>query len=1670
MKKCWKKILAAACAATLFMTSPGIVALADELQEEPTLSASYEEDQVQDVLSDESSDDHSVEEHEATESESEEPFGNAERSEGTAVGVVEQSEGSDTSDTQNADTYESLDEETLNDEGQDVGEGEVTVGDGVTATFNRETGEVVFDSDGGTLSREWQAKLGIEIKEIKSIRVKEPGVVCLPEDSSMLFYGFYYLTDMDLSGFDTSNVTNMGSMFRSCSGLTNLDLSGFDTSNVTDMSYMFFGCLNLTTLDLSSFNTSNVTYMGYMFRDCSSLTNLDLSSFDTSNVTNMDFMFYNCRSLTNLDLSSFDTSNVSAMGYMFYDCRGLTNLDLSSFDTSNVTNMSYMFYGCNSLTNLDLSSFNTSNVTYMGSMFRGCYSLTNLDLSSFDTSNVSAMGYMFYDCSGLTNLDLSSFDTSNVTTMGAMFSVCESLINLDLSGFDTSNVTDMSYIFSRCSSLTNLDLSSFDTSNVTSMVGMFIDCNSLTNLDLSSFDMSNVTDMRSMSLSTCGELTIVETPKRNNKQIYLPHTMYDSSGNSYSTLPIIEKSIVLGKTKEIAQAYENGDDSDKINAFTLTSGPIEVKVGGKAAVIAAYYDANGMLAEAPGGIIWGTSNGSATGKVNIQIVSDYYEYYLCEITGLAEGETIVTAETTDGRRASVAVHVTGAPEKESSENASATNHLSGSSNYNLETTKEGTFDVKDGITSQVTIDGRSKYEASDKIVIKNDGELSINGTLNAKEIVVKTGGYLDVDGRLNAETVTFEGGNLISSGGFLKGFGTICADTVIFKGSACTNFSGQIIAKNQFVYKSSDEPSEMTATLYVGGDLEVNDHFTDMQGKVRTVLYGDTGSHTFKVGKKSNLGTVYAADADSLHNTGIGSDNFVGAYRYAGIQKPDDGRWTFTATRTSLVNASEKSWANGLSAAYVDLFQNKQTAADVSSVLDSSLSLDERNMINQIAEAWIGTIHAQGPKGFLEIQEATFDLPFSLKGKNYFLRYELTSYGQYAEMGKISFGKDENNLSTVGLTSAASITAFKTQATAYLAESYVQEYYNFVTGSLPKGATDSWIKSKLKRGGINYVKKYMEKMLFQTLSVSQPESYKQLSKTLKLGKLMLKGDVEGLWKFAVEEVKSVVKNSSMALQDAGTAEAVGLSYAGTADLVGSPENTDSITDKYLKEALIGILGADSEGEPDFSKQADIKYLELEGRYIQSLEGIQKFTNLETLILANNELKDITALGSMNSLRYLDISGQEIQDLSPLSGLTGLVALNVSDNNVTSFQPLKGLPSLITLDVSNNPAASLEGIGSLYSLGILQASGLPLAGDMKELSGLANLREICMEGCGLTGLDGINTNSLKVLDVNGNEISALDPISTAAKLERLDISENALLQIPSLAGCSSLKEADLSGNMLIEIDGICEAPVLEVLNFSACELTNADMEILGGMPALKSLDISYNSIVDDISLILTVPTLEKVDVTRTGINTEDFDGAAEIIKNDPQGPAEDTRIEFTDVADPSAWYYNSVYWAVENNVTSGMGEGTFQPMAKLSRAQAVTFLYNLAGRPDVSGLQAKEFTDVSKTAWYYNAVKWAVANKITSGYGTGTFQPNATCNRAMIVTFLANYAKAAGTYKEPTTSASFKDVKAKDECDLQQGDDGYIFKEGGGAADGIRVIRSGRGVSPSRFVRNAFEAR
>jgi uncharacterized repeat protein (TIGR02543 family) len=280
----------------------------------------------------------------------------------------------------------------------------------------------------------------------------------------------------------------------------------------TDCSY-FFACLKLTSLDLSGVDTSKVTNVRDMFYDCSSLTSLNLSGFNTSNVTSMYGMFSNCSSLTSLDLSSFNTSKVTNMSAMFTDCSALTSLNLSNFDTSKVTEMIYMFNQCHSLISLNLNSFNTSIVTDMRGMFKACRSLTSLDLNSFDTSEVISMcsargdfaDGMFTGCSSLTSAGVNTedkkyalnfgnnFDTSKIKAMNALFYGCSSLESIDLSRFNTSNTTAMDYMFSECSSLASLDLSSFDASNLVSLFHMLEDCKSLQNIKMPNKMKKNLT-------------------------------------------------------------------------------------------------------------------------------------------------------------------------------------------------------------------------------------------------------------------------------------------------------------------------------------------------------------------------------------------------------------------------------------------------------------------------------------------------------------------------------------------------------------------------------------------------------------------------------------------------------------------------------------------------------------------------------------------------------------------------------------------------------------------------------------------------------------------------------------------------------------------------------------------------------------------------------------------------------------------------------------------------------------------------------------------------------------------------------------------------------------------------------------------------------------------------
>lgn len=129
---------------------------------------------------------------------------------------------------------------------------------------------------------------------------------------------------------------------------------------------------------------------------------------------------------------------------------------------------------------------------------------------------------------------------------------------------------------------------------------------------------------------------------------------------------------------------------------------------------------------------------------------------------------------------------------------------------------------------------------------------------------------------------------------------------------------------------------------------------------------------------------------------------------------------------------------------------------------------------------------------------------------------------------------------------------------------------------------------------------------------------------------------------------------------------------------------------------------------------------------------------------------------------------------------------------------------------------------------------------------------------------------------------------------------------------------------------------------------------------------------------------------------------------------------------NAYFYEAVKWAVENGITTGVGNDLFAPEQPCTRAQIVTFLWRAAGSPEPKGA-ASGMTDVVSGSYYEKAVAWAIENGITTGTTTSTFSPDATCTRAQAVTFLARALKAkaasAAEFSDVPTGSYFADAVA-----------------------------------------------
>ncbi len=221
-----------------------------------------------------------------------------------------------------------------------------------------------------------------------------------------MFSGCLSLVELDLSTFSLNNIIYFTGLFSGCESLVTLT-ENFDTSIINDMGSIFSNCYNLKNFDISNWDTSNVTNLSSMFQEARSITDTAyMDSWDISKVTSLNSMFKGCTSLTTIDSTNWGLVESVNMNSMFEGCTNITSGIFASGINNNLTSTTNSFKDCSSLISLDLTGLILSS-GWARYMFQGCSNL--VCISNINTVGLQIGEYpkedMFENCTALVQPD-----------------------------------------------------------------------------------------------------------------------------------------------------------------------------------------------------------------------------------------------------------------------------------------------------------------------------------------------------------------------------------------------------------------------------------------------------------------------------------------------------------------------------------------------------------------------------------------------------------------------------------------------------------------------------------------------------------------------------------------------------------------------------------------------------------------------------------------------------------------------------------------------------------------------------------------------------------------------------------------------------------------------------------------------------------------------------------------------------------------------------------------------------------------------------------------------------------------------------------------------------------------------------------------------------------------
>ena len=368
-------------------------------------------------------------------------------------------------------------------------------------------------------------------------------------DMQEMFAGAEVLREIDLSECGTDQLLSAEGMFEDCISLGVIDLGSWDTAQLRDMSRMFSGCASLKHIRLPE-EMSSVENMSEMCANCESLQETGLKRRKLPALHTADSLFYGCSSLESADLRDARMPVLNNAESMFGDCRALEKTDFTGFFAPNLTKLEGAFMYCEALKEADFTGAELGCIETMKDMFTGCAALETVDLSAVKAESVRSMAhlckecgslksyigpegdlshlrnasYMFEECGQLTDASLGTSSSEDLQDIRKMFTGCKSLASADLSKWDLSHVQNISGIFRGCNALKDVHIqggqSALDFSH------LFADCSSLEEVDLSGLDTGNAGNLRGM-FSGCSKLRELDLSGFDTKNVVDMSDMFD---------------------------------------------------------------------------------------------------------------------------------------------------------------------------------------------------------------------------------------------------------------------------------------------------------------------------------------------------------------------------------------------------------------------------------------------------------------------------------------------------------------------------------------------------------------------------------------------------------------------------------------------------------------------------------------------------------------------------------------------------------------------------------------------------------------------------------------------------------------------------------------------------------------------------------------------------------------------------------------------------------------------------------------------------------------------------------------------------------------------------------------------------------------------------------------